>query len=139
MSEARARRLGERLVSLTAPDRLSDSLATLLLVGPPSSRLDDNPGIDGWDILVCTPGDDPQVWMAADEVPYVTRFVDAAIELCVSAFPEEATGIVQRAMLALAKGGVEALPGADVAGAIARRITAETLYALALAPAEKAA
>jgi hypothetical protein len=139
MHKARARRLGERLLSLTAPDRQSDCLATWLLTGPPASRLDENPGLDGWDILVLSPGDEPVVWMAADEVLYVTRYVDAAIELCVTAFPNGSTAIVQRAVLALAKGGVEALPGTDVAGAIARRITAETLYALAQAPAEQAA
>lgn len=112
----------EKLESSTADWRRVDSEVACALLAPSGARLDDDAGLDGWDILV----DEDDVWMEAADVPYATAFVDSAIELCTRAMPTEASAIILRAMAKLTD---KASPGdANIAARIAREILVESVY-----------
>jgi len=134
---------GELLVDLEeagTPDRRLDSLVTACLLGPPGAHLDDGPGLDGWDIVMSIgKTEEPDVWMAADEVLYATQYVDSAVELCEAACPQSSAGIVARAVRTFARRAIDVRNGADLAGHLARQILIELIKERSVAPAQTAA
>jgi hypothetical protein len=111
-----------KLRSLNTGDRQHDSAVAVVALAPPGARLDREEGLDGWDILTA----DGEIWRAAEDIPYCTRYVDAAQDLCRQAAPDFADSIIATA-LGSVMGQPHRFAQGDIAGLIARHILAELL------------
>jgi hypothetical protein len=114
--------LTAKLRSLNVGDRQHDSVVTLIALAPPGARLDDEAGLDGWDILTA----DGALWCDAADVPYCTGFLDAAQDLCRQATPDHSESLIVRALQAVLVQPHRFGQG-DIAGLIARHILAELI------------
>ncbi len=105
------------------PDRRLDCLVTALALGPTNAFLDEE-GFDGWDILTpsCVGS---EIWMEASDILYITRYTDAALELCQLAAGSQAPALIVSALSAVTQRRLGAKE--DIAGTIARYVTAELL------------
>jgi len=133
MRRHQLRKLADELERLRAPNRRWDSDITRLLSAPPHAVLDHEAGIDGWDIVTrCCPRGEATVWLAADEVLYVTSSVDAAIELSAQVRPDDAAACMCRAFGALGALGPRGQSAEALAAATACQIMVEVLRAEAV-------
>ena len=91
-----------KLETAGAPCRLLDSEATGWALAPSGWVIDPIEDLDGWDIQT-KPDASGQaaLWMCAADVGYVTRYLDAAMELLGHARPNEAPAIAARAWVTL--------------------------------------
>ena len=84
------------------PCRLLDSQATAWALAPVGWVIDPIEDLDGWDIQTAPDAaGQAALWMCAADVGYVTRYMDAAMELLTQARPDEAAAIAARAMVTL--------------------------------------
>ena len=99
---SRIKSLISKLESAGEPCRLLDSEATGWALAPAGWVIDPIEDLDGWDIQAA-PDSTGQaaLWMCAADVGYVTRYMDAAMELLTQSRPDEAAAIAARAMVTL--------------------------------------
>ena len=91
-----------RVESTAAPCRRLDAEATGWALAPAGWVIDPVEDIDGWAIEYAPDAEgEAATWMCAADVGYVTRYMDAAMELITEARPDEAARIAARALLAL--------------------------------------
>ena len=117
-----------RLEQLGSPDRRLDAEITAWALAPSGWTLDPIEDLDGFGIALSSewPGE-TEFWMCAADVPYVTRYMDAAMELIASARPLEASLIAMRAFARLLK---QPSCGPDFSQRAACQMVAELLRAL---------
>ena len=99
---SRIKSLISNLESAGEPCRLLDSEATGWALAPAGWVIDPIEDLDGWDIQTAPDATgQAALWMCAADVKYVTRYMDAAMELLTQSRPEEASAIALRAMVTL--------------------------------------
>ena len=99
---SRIKSLITKLESASEPCRLLDSEATGCALAPAGWVIDPIKDLDGWDIQTAPDAEgQAALWMCAADVGYVTRYMDAAMELLSQSRPEEAAAIAARALVTL--------------------------------------
>ena len=107
-------------------------------LAPPEAAICVEEDIDGWGVDM--PPDAYGIslpWMCAADVPYATRYLDAAQEVIAEARPKEAATIMARALRNLAPPGPQESAEAFT-GRAARVMLAELLRAVATGVRDKA-
>lgn len=121
-----------RLELLSGPDRRLDAEITAWALAPTGWIIDPIEDIDGFAIEGPPEWDgDADVWMCAADVPYVTRYLDAAIELISEACPDSAASICAQAFQSLGAPGLGE-SGEDFAARAARWLGLALLWSIPL-------
>jgi hypothetical protein len=117
------------LTSASAPCRKLDAQIVATVLAPKGWELDGEEDLDGWEIKYPVEGSGRlKQWMCAADVPYVTRYLDACIELMHDAGRADAAALSARALQRLMQDGpVDSLSPPDFGAWLARRVMLELL------------
>ena len=127
----------EKLNATSEPSRRLDAEIIAVVLGPPGCALDMIEDIDGWGVN-CAPDAKGHVtqWMCAADVPYLTRYSDAALELLAETHPHDGGAITMSAMARLMANRGCGAGALEMSGLVAQAVMLELLLTMAANPAE---
>ena len=120
-----------RLERGAVPDRRLDAEVMMSVLAPPGAVLCVDEDLDGWGIEFAPDEHGDSVpWLCAADVPYATRYLDAAQEVIAGARPDDAAAIMARGLRGLDPPQLQESAEAFT-GRAARVMLAELLRAVA--------